>query len=248
MSGFLDNMAARSRERAEQAARSRSLSRRREAVLAGPRPRSIGSFGSVFDVIAEVKPRSPSEGVFPARPPAESAVAYQRGWGSHDLGVDRALRVRRVDRDVADGGRRRVDPGTGQGLPGGPDPGIRGAGVGGRRGAGDRPNPERRGHDPDSRRRLRQRGLCPSRGLRRGRPGTDTRRSGGAGEPHRRGQLPGPRHTGSRARTPCRPRRPDARRCRERGRKCDARPCGHRAGRRAWIPRRPGRFGADEIR
>ncbi len=79
MSGFLNNMAARSRERAEQAARSRSLSRRREAVLAGPRPRSIGSFGSVFDVIAEVKPRSPSEGVFPARPSAESAVAYQRG-------------------------------------------------------------------------------------------------------------------------------------------------------------------------
>jgi indole-3-glycerol phosphate synthase len=79
MSGFLDNMAVRSRQRAEQVAHSQSLSRRREAVRAGPRPRSIGSFGSEFDVIAEVKPRSPSEGIFPARPPAESAVAYQKG-------------------------------------------------------------------------------------------------------------------------------------------------------------------------
>ena len=76
---FLENMAARSRQRAVDTARSRSLHERRESVLAGPPPRSIGSFGSEFDVIAEVKPRSPSEGVFPERPPAETAVAYQAG-------------------------------------------------------------------------------------------------------------------------------------------------------------------------
>ncbi len=33
----------------------------------------------MFDVIAEVKPRSPSEGVFPERPPAETAAGYQAG-------------------------------------------------------------------------------------------------------------------------------------------------------------------------
>jgi indole-3-glycerol phosphate synthase len=72
-------MAARSRLRAESSARSGSLRQRRETVLAGPEPRSLGSFGSVFDVIAEVKPRSPSEGVFPLRPVAEAALAYQTG-------------------------------------------------------------------------------------------------------------------------------------------------------------------------
>jgi indole-3-glycerol phosphate synthase len=76
---FLDTMAARSRQRAGETAARRSLDRRREAVLAGPKSRSLGRFGSVFDVIAEIKPSSPSEGTFPARPPAESAVAYQTG-------------------------------------------------------------------------------------------------------------------------------------------------------------------------
>jgi indole-3-glycerol phosphate synthase len=76
---FLDTMAARSRQRAEDSARNRSLRQRRETVLAGPEPRSLGSFGSVFDVIAEVKPRSPSEGVFPQRPVAAAALAYQAG-------------------------------------------------------------------------------------------------------------------------------------------------------------------------
>jgi indole-3-glycerol phosphate synthase len=33
----------------------------------------------VFDLIAEVKPRSPSEGLFPERSPAETALAYQTG-------------------------------------------------------------------------------------------------------------------------------------------------------------------------
>ena len=76
---FLARMASRSRQRAEQAAALRSLDRRREEALAGSRLRSIGSFGSVFDVIAEVKPRSPSEGAFPQRPLAETALAYESG-------------------------------------------------------------------------------------------------------------------------------------------------------------------------
>lgn len=79
MSRFLATMASRSRQRAEAVATLRSLDRRREAVFAGSRPRSIGSFGSVFDVIAEIKPRSPSAGVFAQRPAAETAVGYQAG-------------------------------------------------------------------------------------------------------------------------------------------------------------------------
>ena len=79
MSRFLDTMAARSRQRAEQATARSSLSERREAVLSGSGPRSIGTFGAVFDVIAEVKPRSPSEGAFPERRPAETAEGYQTG-------------------------------------------------------------------------------------------------------------------------------------------------------------------------
>jgi len=76
---FLETMAARSLQRAEDTARTRSLRQRRDTVLAGPEPRSLGSFGSVFDVIAEIKPRSPSEGVFPHRPVAATALAYQAG-------------------------------------------------------------------------------------------------------------------------------------------------------------------------
>lgn len=79
MSRFLDMMAARSRQRAEQAAARSSLPERRERVLSGSRSRSIGAFGALFDVIAEVKPRSPSEGAFPERRPAETAVRYQTG-------------------------------------------------------------------------------------------------------------------------------------------------------------------------
>ena len=79
MSRFLDTMAARSRQRADDTARRRSLPERREAVIAGPKPRPLGTFGEVFDVIAEVKPRSPSEGAFPERHPAETAVGYQAG-------------------------------------------------------------------------------------------------------------------------------------------------------------------------
>ncbi len=42
--------------------------------------RSIGSFGEMFDLIAEVKPRSPSGGVFPERSPAgDAALGYEAG-------------------------------------------------------------------------------------------------------------------------------------------------------------------------
>lgn len=76
---FLDTMAARSHHRAQEAAGHRSLRRRRESVLAGPRPRPLTGFGVSFDLIAEVKPRSPSEGLFPERSPAETALAYETG-------------------------------------------------------------------------------------------------------------------------------------------------------------------------
>jgi indole-3-glycerol phosphate synthase len=79
LSRFLDTMAARSHQRAQEAAAHRSLRRRRSSVLAGPEPRPLSGFGALFDLIAEVKPRSPSEGLFPERSPAETALAYQIG-------------------------------------------------------------------------------------------------------------------------------------------------------------------------
>jgi indole-3-glycerol phosphate synthase len=79
LSRFLAEMAARSQQRADEAAGRRSLSRRRQSVLAGPEPRPLSGFGALFDLIAEVKPRSPSEGLLPERPPAETALAYQTG-------------------------------------------------------------------------------------------------------------------------------------------------------------------------
>lgn len=79
MSAFLETMADRSRERADEAARHLPMAGLREAALSGPRPRPLGDFGSTFDVIAEIKPRSPSEGSFPAHDPVTIADDYQRG-------------------------------------------------------------------------------------------------------------------------------------------------------------------------
>ena len=79
MSGFLETMAQRSRERVEAAARRLAVDDLRASSLNAPAPRHLGSFGETFDLIAEVKPRSPSEGVFPERLPAAAAQAYQRG-------------------------------------------------------------------------------------------------------------------------------------------------------------------------
>jgi indole-3-glycerol phosphate synthase len=51
----------------------------RQSALSGPPPRALGSFGETFDLIAEVKPRSPSEGAFPDLDPVMVADSYQSG-------------------------------------------------------------------------------------------------------------------------------------------------------------------------
>lgn len=79
MSRFLETMAARSSQRAADIARRRSLDELRRAVRSGAPPRPLGSFGQVFDLIAEVKPRSPAEGLFPERSPVEVARGYESG-------------------------------------------------------------------------------------------------------------------------------------------------------------------------
>jgi len=79
LSGFLETMAQRSRDRVKAAARRLAFDDLRVSCLSARAPRSLGSFGETFDLIAEVKPRSPSEGVFPERHPAATALAYERG-------------------------------------------------------------------------------------------------------------------------------------------------------------------------
>lgn len=79
MSRFLETMATRSHERVEAARSRRPESDLRDSALSGPPPRRLGNFGETFDLIAEVKPRSPSEGTFPEREPAAAARAYEQG-------------------------------------------------------------------------------------------------------------------------------------------------------------------------
>ena len=79
MSAFLETMARTSRLRAEEAARRRPIEELRESVLIGPPPRPLGLFGGTFDLIAEVKPRSPSERAFPDRDPVIVADGYRSG-------------------------------------------------------------------------------------------------------------------------------------------------------------------------
>lgn len=79
MSGFLETMARRSGERADAARRNRPTEDLRDAVLGGPPARRLDGFGDSFDLIAEVKPRSPSEGQFPERDLETAAAAYQQG-------------------------------------------------------------------------------------------------------------------------------------------------------------------------
>jgi len=79
VSEFLATMADRSRERADAAARQHPPEGLRELALSGPRPRPLGQFGATFDLIAEIKPSSPSEGRFPDRDPAAAATGYQSG-------------------------------------------------------------------------------------------------------------------------------------------------------------------------
>jgi indole-3-glycerol phosphate synthase len=79
MSRFLARMGERSRLRADSLARERPLEEMREAARSAPPPRRLGSFGSTFDVIAEIKPRSPAEGSFAGRSATVQAQAYQEG-------------------------------------------------------------------------------------------------------------------------------------------------------------------------
>jgi indole-3-glycerol phosphate synthase len=79
MSDFLDTMAEGSRQRFEEAARRESLQQLSERLLSGPEPRPLGRFGEIFDLIAELKPRSPSEGRFPERDPETAVAGYEAG-------------------------------------------------------------------------------------------------------------------------------------------------------------------------
>jgi indole-3-glycerol phosphate synthase len=79
MSQFLATMAERSRSRAADLTRAHSLESIKETALAAPPARPLGRFGEQFDVIAELKPRSPAEGVFAERSPTGQALAYEAG-------------------------------------------------------------------------------------------------------------------------------------------------------------------------
>jgi indole-3-glycerol phosphate synthase len=79
MSRFLATMAERSRHRAADLARRRPLQEMREAALSAPPPRTLGGFGKVFDVIAEIKPRSPAEGAFVERSSIDQGKSYEAG-------------------------------------------------------------------------------------------------------------------------------------------------------------------------
>lgn len=72
-------MARSSRQRADEAIREHSTEEIRESALSGPPPRALGAFGETFDLIAEVKPRSPSEGAFPVSDPVMVADGYRSG-------------------------------------------------------------------------------------------------------------------------------------------------------------------------
>ncbi|HEX5695119.1 MAG TPA: indole-3-glycerol-phosphate synthase [Acidimicrobiia bacterium] len=79
MSDFLRAMADKSRMRADEAARLRPSGMIQELALAAPGPRPLGAFGAGFDLIAEIKPSSPSEGRFPERDPIVTAAGYRKG-------------------------------------------------------------------------------------------------------------------------------------------------------------------------
>lgn len=79
MSGFLETMASRSRERFAAARRDRPVEDLHHAVHAGPPPRRLRGFGESFDLIAEIKPRSPAEGKLPVGDLGASAMGYETG-------------------------------------------------------------------------------------------------------------------------------------------------------------------------
>jgi indole-3-glycerol phosphate synthase len=77
MSGFLDSKASESRRRCEAAARDLPFDDLLDLSRLSPPPRGLGAFGESFDLIAEIKPRSPSEGPFPDRDAATTAGEYE---------------------------------------------------------------------------------------------------------------------------------------------------------------------------
>jgi len=79
LSAFLRSMAELSRRRVDAAARIRPFSDLEREVMSLSPVRSLGSFGEQFDLIAEIKPRSPSEGSFPVRDPVATAHGYVAG-------------------------------------------------------------------------------------------------------------------------------------------------------------------------
>ena len=79
MSRFLATMAERSRQRAAELTGRRSLEEMKEAALSRTPPRPLGAFGERFDLIAEIKPRSPAEGTFARGSTVGQGRSYQTG-------------------------------------------------------------------------------------------------------------------------------------------------------------------------
>ncbi len=79
MSRFLEDMAVLSRRRLEEAKSALSSEALGEILESAPAPKALGGFGQSFDVIAELKPRSPAEGRFESRDPVAMARAYEAG-------------------------------------------------------------------------------------------------------------------------------------------------------------------------
>jgi indole-3-glycerol phosphate synthase len=99
MSRFLAEMAQGSRRRLAEAKRSRPLAALEETAQARPDPRSLSGFGAVFDLIAEIKPRSPALGPLPVRDPLRQAEEYASGGAAmlsvltEPLAFDGSLRL-----------------------------------------------------------------------------------------------------------------------------------------------------------
>jgi indole-3-glycerol phosphate synthase len=79
MSQFLQSMEQSSSARLKAALARRSLEAVIAEALARPNLRSPGQFGGIFDLIAEIKPRSPAEGELGTTDLVERAGAYQDG-------------------------------------------------------------------------------------------------------------------------------------------------------------------------
>lgn len=79
MSRFLAEMAEGSRRRLVEAKRSHPMAAQEAAARARSGPRSLCGFGAIFDLIAEIKPRSPALDPLPERDPLRQAEEYVSG-------------------------------------------------------------------------------------------------------------------------------------------------------------------------